>query len=178
MVLAALWLAGCQEAVITTYTAPREARPLDKKSAGPQRLLVAMFARPDEVWFFRLDGPKDEVDQQAEAFAKLVQSVRFAGKGEPPAWTMPEGWTREPGNQFRFATLRVGNLVGRVSKLTAESAGAASVVENVKRFRREVGLPEEPEPKDTRTIDVSGVPATWIDVVGPGGKSGPPFMKF
>jgi hypothetical protein len=91
---------------------------------------------------------------------------------------MPDGWQREPGNQFRFATLRAGKLEGRVSKLDANSPGAASVAENVKRFRREVGLPEAPEEKDTRTIDVGGVPATWIDVTGPGGKGGPPFMKF
>lgn len=185
LLVAALLLTGCQQQEqITAYTVPHESKADAKKAptpSGPQRMLVAMFVRPDTIWFFRLDGPATAVTKQAETFEKLVQSVRFPGRDEPPTWAMPEGWTREPGNQFRYATLRAGALTGRVSKLDAGSPGAASVLQNVNRFRGEVGLPPTTEndlPKDTRPIEVDGVKMIWIDVSGPGGGGKGPMMKF
>ena len=175
-ILTALLLAGCQEAQITSYTVPREefgaAKKGPKASAGPRRMLVGMFIQCASVWSFRVDGPEAEVAKQAEAFKTLVQSVRFPGNDEPPTWTMPNGWTQEPGNAFRHATFRVGTLEGWVSRTAAEGEGG-SLLSNLTRWRGLVGLPPAAEsdlPTDTRPIDVNGVKGTWIDITGPGGK--------
>jgi hypothetical protein len=174
LLAAAVSVCGCQEQPkIASYTVPA---PVSTK----HRLLVAMFARPGNIWFFRLDGPEPEIAEQAAAFEQLVQSVRFAAADEPPVWTMPAGWQREPGNQFRYATLRAGKLEGRVSQLPGTEQ-AAAVLPNLSRFRNEVGLPQATEAdlaKDTKPIIVNEVTGTWIDVTGPGGKAKGPMMKF
>jgi hypothetical protein len=40
-------------------------------------ILAAMVVRDGEAWFFTLTGPKATVENQREAFAKFLESVRF-----------------------------------------------------------------------------------------------------
>ena len=177
-------LAGCQPAdEVRRYQVPREqpAAPLKRPAttkpspAGPQRMLVGMFPRPDSVWFFRLDGPEAQVTELKDAFEKLVRSIKFTGKADDPViWTLPEGWKQEPApkGSLRYATLRVGTLEGRVARLGRESG---TVLQNLERFRGEVGLPEPTEAdlaKDAKPIEVDGTAGTWIDITGPGGGKG------
>jgi hypothetical protein len=49
-------------------------------AAGPQhKMLAAIVPTYERVWFFKLQGPADKVDQQKEAFDGFLQSVRLTG---------------------------------------------------------------------------------------------------
>ena len=45
-------------------------------------------------------GPKEAVAALEDTFVGLVKSVKFDADGKP-TWSLPEGWTQEPGNQIR-----------------------------------------------------------------------------
>jgi hypothetical protein len=48
----------------------------DKASQG---ILAAMIRRGDQMWFFKMTGPRSLVERQRDAFDKFLQSVKFAG---------------------------------------------------------------------------------------------------
>src|SRR5437588_847046 len=107
--LAVVLSAGCQSDEITSYTVPKEARSGQGPAKGEKvRLLAAVMPHGDRTWFLKLVGPEADVSAQQPAFDRLVQSVNFPDKAaEPIAWTVPEGWRQEPGNEQRYATFRI-----------------------------------------------------------------------
>src|SRR5262249_20774197 len=113
----------------------------------------------------------------------FVKSVRFTDKPDQPiAWTAPEGWQQEPGNEQRYATFRIG-APGQGLELTVVALGreAGSLKANLDRWRGQIGLPpasEEEIGKLIRETDINGVKATLVDMTGMStGKRGtmPPF---
>ena len=60
-------------------------------------------------------------------FCDFLLSLHFAdGADSPPEWTLPEGWTRQPGNAIRYATIEIDPARRRwsISVTTlAEAAG-------------------------------------------------------
>jgi hypothetical protein len=181
--LAALLALGCQEDEIRHYRVPRAAET-GPPAASPTRLLAAIFPRAEESWVFRLSGPAAQVNEHAAAFDQFVRTVRLSDKGDPPiTWTLPEGWKREPGNQFLYATLRMGPGDSApaltVSHLTGP--GASSIKANVERWAKQLELKEVSEEdlaKYCHKVPVNGVDAMFVDITGTGsGKMTPPFAK-
>jgi len=169
---------GCQrEEPIAVYTAPRLEQP-------GVRLLAALFPQKEQTWVFKVSGNEPAVKGVADGFDQLVRSVRFGDQADAPiTWTAPAGWREEPGNQFRHATLRPGPgddaLEVTVSKL--QGAQADSIVENINRWRGQLGL----QPVNAagasqlcKTIKVGDVEATLVDMAGRGNLKGmkPPPM--
>jgi hypothetical protein len=176
-------LVGCQADEIQQYQVARvEENHPDKM----QRLLVAVFPHGDLTWFFRVLGPTAVIDAHKEEFERFLQTVRFTDNGgEPVTWTLPEGWTREPGNEMRYATLRFGSkdspLEAWVTKLgskgvEAGEAGQQWRLDNVNRWRGQMGLRpikkedlDEPRKDQTsKKLTIDGVAVTLYELTGPG----------
>jgi hypothetical protein len=141
------------------------------------RLLAAVFERPQETWFFKLLGPTGQVGSHEAVFRRFVESVRFTDrKDEPVTWELPADWRKGPPVEFGYATFYVGpgeeSLRVTVSKLEGR---AGSLLANVNRWRRQIGLIElslfELDAV-ARPLEVNGVAGTWVDMSGPGASTG------
>ena len=187
--LVVLLALGCQQDEIAHYKVPR---PETVKEAPPrghgeqERMLAALLPRKDHTWFLKLQGPRQEVTAHEGDFERVLQSIHFDDQGkEPITWTTPEGWKREPGNELRYATLRLESkekpLEMTISALAPSPADALTdaVLSNVIRWRGQLSLPpitKEELPKFTREAKVDGTTAIVVDFTGTGGGSKmPPF---
>ena len=189
-VVSALPLTGCQEEEkIVHYTVPRvEGFPAAQREGGPKqkgaiqgkvRFLGAIVPDKDQSWFFKLVGPEAAVTPVVEPFESFMKTVRLTGKEPPIAWDLPKEWQQEPGNQFRFATLTMKSE-GETLELAVSKFGG-TLLENVNRWREQVGLPKIVQNQladETKTLDVNGVKITLVNMVGEGGAAKPPrFAK-
>lgn len=189
-----LLAAGCSRDQITSYTVkkPELIDPTLTAAAAaaepkPQQTLGAIVLLENAGWFFKLSGDPAQVEPQRGAFVDFVKSVQFAGSADPqPKWELPEGWSELPGNQFRFATLRLpasaGQLEITVTTLPRGDTPAEEyVLANVNRWRGQVGLPQvsaEELAGTTETFKVGPHDATFVSLVGEatgGGMPGAPF---
>lgn len=130
---------GCAEREgVTSYTvqnlAPDRPAPRNSPSAP---------SRSGQAWFFKLMGPQTAVQAQADAFARLMATVRFDERGTP-VWQAPDGWTERKEQGLRFATL-VHNgdppLEIAISALPSDDPGGDEYLKsNIDRWRGQVGL--------------------------------------
>lgn len=184
---ALLWLAGCQDEEIRRYQVPKpETLQKDVPTTDKlQRLLGLIVPHGDRVWFFKLVGPQQLIAEQEEKFDGFIQTIRFQeSRAEPITWKVPDGWQQEAGAGMRYATLHLGPkdqpLEMTVTALPRERE-AASVLENVNRWRGQLGLKPIPETelgRVSKEVKVGDTSATRVDMTGPGGgRTGmsPPF---
>ena len=129
--------AGCgRDATVRKYSVPKP----------PHRMLGAMVLHGGEAWFFKLSGAREQVDRELAPFQTFLKSLKFAeGKTEAPAWQLPEGWKQLPGNEQRFATIKLGGgedaLELSVTKLPAPSGDATNYkLSNINRWRQQLRL--------------------------------------
>jgi hypothetical protein len=141
-------------------------------------LIAAIVPHSERTWFFVLKGPVPAVEEQKEAFDRLLASVRFTSQaGAAVDWTTPEGWKREPGSGMRYATLRPEGK-DRSAEVTVTALGreAADVLPNVNRWRGQIGLGPVSEAELAKVSTpgkVGDAPATVVDMTGPGGSAAP-----
>jgi hypothetical protein len=190
--------AGCRpQDEIRRYTVPKQSE-IDrlgggKEATGPQRMLAAIVLRPSQGWFFKLMGPQEAVNARAEEFAGFLKSLRF--QDETPAWSLPTGWEEQPGNQFRYATLKLDGTPLEVSVSTlprGDTDETEYVLNNVNRWRGQLGLsniaPDELQ-RETKQVELDGSTATLVDLLGEakndsmsppfasGGRAAPPSVR-
>lgn len=142
------------------------------KAEGPGVMLGAILPRGEDVWFFKLLGPRDPVVAQAVPFLQLVKSLEF--RDGTPKWTIPAGWTEKPGNQFRFATLVIENAEHplEVTVSTLPLAGQelqGYLLSNINRWRGQLQQkPLEPEELDQSMVkfEVADEPAWLVRIEG------------
>lgn len=169
---------------------PRETAPVPTDDNVPKtdRLLAAIIPHSPQFWFFKLVGPIEAVDAQAEAFKSLIGSLTFDADGKPK-WTLPKGWRAErasgTGPAARFATLKTGegekSLEVPVTSLELE--GVEAFVANINRWRKQMGLsPVETKEQLAEILDSvktgDGSPAFIVHLAGkfdPAGMGRPPF---
>ena len=130
------------------------------------------FREEAQTWYFKMTGPKDLVAKQEDAFRQLVESLRFAGPGTPPEWTLPPSWKQDAGTGQRLATLSVEQdgrklEVSIIQLPTIPSSD--SILENVNRWRRQMQLP--PVAADqigdiTSTLKLADGTAVLVNLVG------------
>jgi hypothetical protein len=168
--------AGCRPPdEIRHYTIPKQSE-IDglagggNETAGPQRMLAAIVLQPSQGWFFKLMGAEEAINQRAHEFGTFLKSVHF--QDDAPQWSLPSGWREEPGNQFRYATLKIDGTPLEVSVTTlprGDTDGKEYVLSNVNRWRGQVGLNSigvnELE-RETKQIEIDGATATFVDLVG------------
>jgi hypothetical protein len=166
--LAAMFLLGCQNDEIRSYRVPKpEAKPAT-------RLLAVIIPHGDRTWFFKLVGPGPEIDQQKQIFDQFIRSVRFSDQAERPVtWTVPDGWLPGPESNLRYATFYLGPR-DHPLELTAFGFGGAagSVLDNVNRWRKQMGLAEIQESELgqlSKSLQLECGPATLVDMTNRGG---------
>lgn len=198
-VISAAGLIGCrQDEQITQYNIPKAEAiqlPSDKpqtpeggeSTAGrPERMLGAILPGGDRVWFFKLTGPVEPVAEHWDEFKEFVKSVRFQAGGNPD-WTAPAEWTRQPGDDIRFATLRISAdppLDITVTALPGGDDPQEQVLANINRWRGQLSLAPigaDALATETETLPTTaGSVATVVNMVGTskgGGMMGGPFAR-
>ena len=151
-------------------------------------MLAAIVPHGSQFWFFKFAGPDDAVTTEGKEFLRFLLSVQFPGGADaPPDWTLPEGWTRKPGNQFRYATIEIdpGPPLLEVSVTTlprpAGEDSQAAILLNVNRWRHQMGLSAIAESQlgdEAKKITIAGEPSVFVDFAGKlsaGGMGTPPF---
>lgn len=199
---------GCKRAPeITAYEVPKpdvvwqanhvgtKGKPADTDSgaAVPRRILGAIIPRGDSLWFFKTEGESGQVSELLEPMIRIVKGLTFTG--DNPKWSLPVGWTEQPGNAFRYATLvTTGKQEISVSKLPlGKDPLPDQILSNVNRWRGQVNLP----PTDAEGLKADSVsfdlelggeklPVTFVNLEGTGGGAGrmgaaggmsPPFAR-
>lgn len=185
--------AGCgQEPQIRQYQVPKLAvssspsgktPPMPMAAAAEQSTLAAIVLAGKSAWFFKLTGDPDAVSSRREAVTKFLRGVRFSAAGKP-TWDLPAGWKERPGDQFRFATLELGDppLDLAISELPRSDDGPSDeeyILQNIDRWRGQLGLEpttSEALAKESEQLTVGGFPATLVELTGMGsGTMGGPF---
>ncbi len=127
-----------------------DTKPLEvPATTTKQRMLAAMLPSDSQMWFVKLTGDAEDVSQVAEQFDALVRSLKPTE--DDIEWTLPDGWTEQPGNQFRFATLIAPagekQLEVSVSKLPyrgeSDEEFAEYIKDNVNRWRDQMQIAAE-----------------------------------
>lgn len=140
------------------------------------RMLGIVVTQPGGTLFVKAVGAATAVDAQVRAFDAFVASLRPAtaaapaapgGAAAPPAtggdlaWSVPSGWTMEPGSAMRAVTLRPGGDRELDAYVVVLSGAAGGVAANLDRWREQLGLPKLPQAERDAlpSIDVLGAPA-------------------
>ena len=111
------------------------------------------------------------------AFDAFINSIRVpADLSEPLTYTAPKDGREVPARpgQMRQVTFQFGPPDAPVDLYLSSPIGG-NLLENVNRWRREVGLPEVTEaelPSVTTEVQLGGTKAYKMDFRGPGGKGG------
>jgi hypothetical protein len=178
--VALLLLAGCgRTPAITTYTVAKDI---------PDRMLGGILLQDDKCWFFKLTGPRDEVERQRNKFQEFLESVEM--RAGHPTWTLPEGWqiddkaNEAPAPVFkRFATILVP-LKSKPAELTVTNLAVQGderrfLVENINRWRGQMSQ-QNLSPSDWKSlsqVETKSGPAYLVNISGrlKGGGMAPPF---
>lgn len=131
------------------------------------------------AWFIKLLGPTEAVDRHADAFGKLVRSIRVDRSTGELSWTLPGGWTEERGSGLRFATLKVPDeeppLEVTIIRLAAPNLDSPEFLRgNINRWRGQVSLPpvqgdawkEKSDDSEVTDLNLAGQTGTLVDLKG------------
>lgn len=181
MLLGLVWLqvallSGCKKPEeIRVYTAPHR----DAPQISLQRMLGAIIPNDKEAWFFKLQGPDEDIAKLEPEFVAFTKSVTT--KDKKVEWKAPEAWKQQDGGQFRFTTYLIPNGKEKpfelaISKLDApDGVNDAYLQANLSRWRGQLGL-EPIEAADvskvTTKVKFDGGEAWMCNYVGEATRSG------
>lgn len=177
-------LSGCKKAdEIRTYTVAHRETP----QLALQRMLGAIIPNDKEAWFFKLQGPDEEIGKLLPDFLTFTKSVAIeAGK---VTWKAPENWKERPGGEFRFTTFLIPHGSDKPYELAISRLDAADGVNdaylqaNLSRWRGQVGLDPitaDDVSKVTTKVEFKGGAAYVVNFVGlpsAGNSMGAPFAN-
>jgi len=146
------------------------------------RILGVIQHRDDAVWFFKMTGDTDLVEQQKPAFITFLKSVSFtaaaptrlpashpsignmgmstaaapgpiSGEGKPN-WQVPAGWQEVPGGQFLIAKFTIAGDSGAAAAVNVSGSPGegGGLVGNVNRWRGQLGLAPLSEPEVNKSV--------------------------
>ena len=177
-----LLVCGCgPQGEIRTYTVPKETAPSAPEPEIPDaekyRTLGAVIpADGNYSWFVKFAGPNAVVGTEKAGFESFVDSiVPVGGSNTPPKFTVPGGWTADAKSRAtRIVTLRKG-----AAELVLSGPFGGSLLDNVNRWRKELGLRELRSDELAEAITTrkfGDVQGHTLDIAGPtfsGGMAGP-----
>lgn len=145
-----------------------------------QRFLGAIIPQGETIWFVRVIGPETKIGEVKGPFEAFVRSLEFPDP-KRPVWKLPDGWTEEdPDDKDEKQKLRYKNIYSgpkeKSLEVTVTPLGkeAGDVWANINRWRGQIGL-KAVDAVDLkpfcRTEMIAGVPATLVDMVGPGSRA-------
>ena len=174
-------LCGCEhQEQVASYTVPRHESlqtpeflaATAKRKAQPARMLAAIVPHGSELWFFKLQGPPDDVAARDREFHEFLKSVRFANDMKIE-WTLPATWKEKPGNENRYATLVLSEQPPLEVTVTVLAAGTddrtEQLLNNINRWRGQLDLPHieaDDLPTRTETIQAGELTITAINIAG------------
>jgi hypothetical protein len=167
-------LGGCSKPEeIRTYTVEREAPPDANKSRMLGVIIPVGEGASRYIKFSGAIGPVSAVEPK---FNEFVGTVHFPDVNAMPTYTVPAGWTENPPRQFVPKSFTVGPA--GTPQVTLSEPIQGSLLDNVNRWRKEVGLKEVTEaalPTVVTEVDLGGTKAYRIDFRGPAapGSGGP-----
>ncbi len=177
--------AGCApEPEIRAYDVPKAvAPPALPELESKVRLLGAIIPTtdPNDCWFVKLVGPIPAINAVEKDFDAFVGSLKpTTDPNAPLSWTVPAGWTAQPGNQMRLVTL-AGGPPGTDLQMYVSVPFKGSVGSNVNRWRTlDAGLRKVSEVEAAaaaKETAVGSLKVYRVDLKGPGStKKGGPFM--
>ena len=186
LLLAITW--GCSKpAPIEQYTIPTNVP--EQLRPGKERMLAAMVRNGDAVWFFKVSGPEEAVDEMDSQFRRFVESIEFS-EDVPDLARLPEGWRQgaNKNDRFRVASIDVDTptkqLDVSVSRLSLQDDWDEQVKMNVNRWRGQLDLAASEEkwaggePLEVAAADPSQ--GVWVDLLGdpaPSGTMSTPFAN-
>jgi len=185
-ILAAAMLLGCgDEDRIRVFDAPKDAEPaipaaMPARTAPTERIVAAVVPREDHVWFFKLTGAREEMDAFLGELDAFLGSVRFVDEDPGIEYVAPESWQETDPGSFALAKWTVddaGRTEMSITSLPFEQFGPALLLQNVNRWRRQVGLGPTDAPtlaRESRAITVGGLDGTRVDLVAPPPADTPP----
>lgn len=155
---------GCgQTPQIATYTVEKEV---------PDRMLAAILVQDERAWFFKLTGPREELERQRSDFESFLKSVEITD--EAPKWELPAGWKLDEGKprEMRFATIHVPlkstTAELSVSFLPMQGDELKFVAANINRWRDQMGQ-QRMSLRDLQSlsqVDTASGPAYVINITG------------
>jgi hypothetical protein len=169
-----LLLLGCgRTPQIATYTVEKDV---------PDRMLGAILVQEDRCWFFKLTGPREELDRKKGDFESFLKSVEIGDEG--PKWQLPEGWELDDKpKEMRFATIKVPlkskTAELSVSFLPMQGGEQQFLAANINRWRDQMGQGRMAA-RDLNTmsqVDTKSGPAYVVNIPGKlkGGGMAAPF---
>jgi hypothetical protein len=134
---------------------------------GEYRLLGLMVPAENPEWYFKYNGPADEMTKHEAGFDKLAASIALNGNA-PPEFTVPEGWTKGPGREGFVKVFATAKPVDGKQELTITQSGGG-VETNLDRWVKMIGLKPSRDDvaKYTKVIDGKGVKVLRVDLRGP-----------
>ena len=101
-----LWLASLL--LCLGCAPPPQIREYTIHKETPDRLLGGIALHGAQAWYFKITGPRKELDAQLPDIRTFLKSLRFTDNAEQPTWTLPSGWKLDPKERMgRIATIRV-----------------------------------------------------------------------
>jgi hypothetical protein len=100
-------------------------------------------------------------------------AIVAADDGGPIHWITPKDWKRLPASQMVYAAYEVSDdppVKLTVSEVTSMGEGVATILPNVTRWQRQLGLPPATEgdlSKLITTLQIAGRDAQIVDLTGP-----------
>jgi hypothetical protein len=168
----------------TEATKPAPVAPVVPEGEPKGRLLGAIIPVPNtEVsWFVKFSGSIAGVSDHEKAFDEFLATIRITDDPRTqPTYTAPPGWTEGARRQMRVVTFSPP-AAKPGPDLYISSPFAGSLLENVNRWRDEVGVRRVTEaelPAVTKEVMLGTVKAYKVDFRGPldpTGKKMGPFM--
>ncbi len=147
------------------------------------RIVTAFAHRDGQTWFYKLQGNEQAVAAQKPVFVEFLKTVKIkegpadataasTPPAEPaettPAMVAPESWKAVPAGQMQVAKFAVQTADGAKADVSVSifPSDTGGTLENVKRWRRQLGLPEA----DEAGLQASVTPLEGASIDGaPGG---------
>ena len=168
--------------VTTDQQPPSVVKPVEVKpvSTGSRTLGVIIPIDGNYSRFIKFRGSIEAVSAREAVFLAFVDSITdVGGETDLPKYTLPAGWKENPPRQFVAKSFNLG--IAGVPDVTMSQPIGGSLLENVRRWQKEVGAPEATEADlmtAVREMTVGGKKVYFVDTRGPtpastGGMRGP-----
>lgn len=191
LILTALPHMGCREQdEIRSYTVPAVtdgpgselSRTVDSSQPSAtgaeeasDQMLAAMVPGKDQAWFFKLTGPKEQVQSITEAVETFFAGIQINEETSKPKWELPDGWVSAGASGMRLDTLKVPageseqSLDLSVIGLPLVGDWQAQLLDNLNRWRGQMALPPlTADQLSAETTDIEDGPegAVTVSLVG------------